>query len=265
MMSCAQIDEVEELVLGSLGDEDANRVRAHLSECAECRDAEALFTAERALFARRAQLLDREVESAPPYFAPAVAPAERLEDRRAWLGTTSRALVAFAACAAAVMRVTTIESAAIESAAIESAAIGARTLGEAPSRPAAGLPPSWAVADRSDAPPNAGESLHGPARSSDTVACSSSSGGFTAGSLTGVGFSGVGISGVGISGGAPSGASSESSSNGAGVSGFAGAIASRVFMSAGHDDARRWGEPLACEGAPDAICAEGVTSSAARP
>jgi hypothetical protein len=126
MMSCAQIDRVEELALGLLERADAAEVRAHLEACATCREAQEMFTEERALFEQRAHVFERpstlSAARAPapaPYFAPAVVPingaapvtmAPLRAKRDAWLASASRSLVAVAACAAAVAGIVKIET-----------------------------------------------------------------------------------------------------------------------------------------------------------
>ena len=52
-MSCSQLIEIEDLVLGTIEPARARELRAHLEACTACRREEALVTKERALFTHR--------------------------------------------------------------------------------------------------------------------------------------------------------------------------------------------------------------------
>ena len=104
MRSCAYLEEVEELAIGSVTGARARRARAHLASCAGCREAHAYFVEERALFAHRAALFD------PPPDLPAVVMGS--SPRRAWRpGRASGAWLAVAACAAAVVGIARFDGA----------------------------------------------------------------------------------------------------------------------------------------------------------
>jgi len=77
--SCSQLADAEALVLGELDAAAARRFRDHAQSCVACREEIALVTAERALFARRA-----EVMCAPPALASAVR--RQIEVERSPLG-----------------------------------------------------------------------------------------------------------------------------------------------------------------------------------
>lgn len=76
MKYCSQLADTEALVLGELEVAHAGRLREHARSCAQCRDEIALVGAERALFARRA-----EVMSEPPPVLAAVV-RRRLDAER---------------------------------------------------------------------------------------------------------------------------------------------------------------------------------------
>lgn len=60
-MKCTQVIDVEELVTGSLDADDALELRRHVAGCADCSVELRMLQAERALFARRA-----EIDPGPP-------------------------------------------------------------------------------------------------------------------------------------------------------------------------------------------------------
>lgn len=57
MRSCTRIPEVEDMVLGLIGGDEARELAAHLAACAACRAERDAFVAERALFLARAPLV----------------------------------------------------------------------------------------------------------------------------------------------------------------------------------------------------------------
>ena len=63
MRACPHAIDVEDLVLGLLGEDDAARIETHSETCVECTETRSLFVAERAIFALRT-----EVAPAPPPF-----------------------------------------------------------------------------------------------------------------------------------------------------------------------------------------------------
>lgn len=104
MKSCSQLADTEALVLGELDAALAGRLRDHARSCAQCRDEIALVTAERALFARRAEVMHEP----PPALTSAVE--RRLDSERSPLrrmlapamGQLLRRGHVSAACAAAL-------------------------------------------------------------------------------------------------------------------------------------------------------------------
>jgi anti-sigma factor RsiW len=99
MTGCAQIDRVEELVLGALAPAEAAAVRAHLARCEPCRGAHLLFAEER-------ELLQLRAEALPPLPPLAIAfdalAADDIEpaDRRTFFARLVPAVAAAAACIA---------------------------------------------------------------------------------------------------------------------------------------------------------------------
>jgi predicted anti-sigma-YlaC factor YlaD len=99
-MSCAHVDEIEELALELLTDVEEERARAHLASCHDCRAAHERLVEERALFQRRAEVMSPAL-SPPPYLAAAVLESIEPPSVRGRIASASRALIAIAACVAA--------------------------------------------------------------------------------------------------------------------------------------------------------------------
>ena len=74
MNHCSEVVDIEDYVLGTIAPPRARELRAHLRDCLECQREETQVTRERALFARREELI------APPRTVARVdaAPAARL-------------------------------------------------------------------------------------------------------------------------------------------------------------------------------------------
>ena len=99
MSFCTQLVELESLVMGELDAGDARALRAHVATCSVCANELELLTAERALFARRAEALDA---LAPP---PAIAAISKNAAPRSFVPALGRIALRghfTAACAAAL-------------------------------------------------------------------------------------------------------------------------------------------------------------------
>jgi anti-sigma factor RsiW len=110
-MSCSQLVEIEDLVLGTMGADQAQSLRAHVAGCMACRIEEARTLRERALFAARGNAepaasiavslrarLEAEVLLPPPPAALLLAPRPgRVLATLGWLARRGHASAAAAA------------------------------------------------------------------------------------------------------------------------------------------------------------------------
>lgn len=106
MTSCSQLEELEALVMGELEQTHARVLRAHAATCEPCATELAMLTAERELFARRAQAFDAPLPAfvSPPRAARAVEepPMAQLPRILPALGRLAMRGHFSAACAAAL-------------------------------------------------------------------------------------------------------------------------------------------------------------------